>query len=107
MELGFRGGAGGPLAVTAQNPGRDLVWGTNDDHNTPMNERPGMVTVDSSTGEECDGIRDFVRGFAGKHQGGVLFVFGDGSTKMIADSIDPIAYRALSTMNGSELVATD
>ena len=105
LELCFLGGAGGPLAVTSLNSGGDGVWNTSDDILSPMNQRPANVTVDSTPNGNCADIRDSVRGFAGKHVGGVLFVFADGSARLISESIDPPTYRALSTMSGGEIVS--
>jgi len=105
MEHNFAGGAGGVLAVTAQNPGSDGVWNTDDDLTCPMNQSPGHVTVDRNPNDNCSDNGDRVRGFAGKHEGGVLFVFADGSTRLISESIDQSTYRALSTVHGSEVVS--
>ena len=89
--------------MTARNPGFDGEWDTNDDFLVPMNQRPATVTIDSTPNDNCTDFRDEVRGFSGKHTGGVLFVFADGSTRLINESIDSVAYRALSTINGNEI----
>ena len=39
-EAGAEGGRGGPLAVTAQNPGPDGEWDTADDVVAPLNGNP-------------------------------------------------------------------
>jgi len=101
--LGFEGGAGSVLAVTAQNPGPDGLNYTADDLVTPMNLRPGEVSVDVLGSADCQDNEDRVRGFAGKHSGGVLFVFADGSTRFLNESIEPTAYRAFSTIKGKEV----
>ena len=47
-----------------------------------------------------------VRGFRSRHPGGVQFARADGSTQFISDTIDYATYRALSTRNGKEVIAT-
>ncbi len=42
--------------------------------------------------------------FRSDHPGGVNFAFVDGSVRFIADEIDPILYKALSTREGAEMV---
>jgi len=46
-----------------------------------------------------------MRGFRGKHPGGVQFAFVDGNVRFISDSIEHLTYRALSTRSGSEVVS--
>ena len=91
--------------MTAQNPGADGEWNTADDLESPMNQRPGNVTVDFNADDNCTDNADRVRGFAGKHEGGVIFAFADGSTRLLNESVDTVTYRALSTINGSEITA--
>ena len=104
--LGFEGGAGSVLAVTAQNAGSDQLWNTADDMLVLMNQRPGTTSVDANANDNCTDLDDRVRGFAGHHSGGVVFAFADGSTRLISESIEPHLYRALSTIRGQE-IATD
>ncbi len=104
-NLGFQGGAGSVLAVTGEQPGADGVWGTIDDIVSPMNERPGRVSVDANPGGNCADAGDSVRGFAGHHTGGVNFVFADGSVKFLNESLDAATYRGLSTIAGQEVFA--
>ncbi len=93
------------LAVTSQNPGADGAWGTADDKLTPMNQRPGGVSLDNNPGSNCADRRDAIRGFAGKHTGGVNFAFADGSVRFLNESIDAANYRAASTIAGREVSA--
>lgn len=53
-----------------------------------------------------DGITVELRNgaFASSHAGGGLFLYGDGHVEFINDQIDLATYRALSTINGSEVV---
>jgi hypothetical protein len=97
-ELGYEGGVGSVLAVTAQNPGADEVWGTSDDLNEPINSNPGAVTLDMVASDNCQDQQDRVRGFASKHIGGVVFVFADGSTRMVSEEVDISVYRNMSTI---------
>jgi prepilin-type N-terminal cleavage/methylation domain-containing protein/prepilin-type processing-associated H-X9-DG protein len=46
-----------------------------------------------------------MRGFRGKHPGGVNFAFADGNVRFISESIEHVTYRALSTRAGEEVVS--
>jgi prepilin-type N-terminal cleavage/methylation domain-containing protein/prepilin-type processing-associated H-X9-DG protein len=46
-----------------------------------------------------------MRGFRGKHPGGVNFAFADGNVRFISESIEHVIYRALSTRAGEEVVS--
>ena len=96
------GGHGSVLAVTAQNPGPDGRYGTDDDVLAPLNSAPVSVTIDASPGPDCQDSGDRVRGFFGYHRGGANFVFADASVRFITDEIAQPTYRALSTIAGSE-----
>ena len=100
---GHRGGRGSVLAVTAQNPGTDGVYGTSDDLVAPINQTPIAASVDNAMGSDCQDALDRVRGFYSFHSGGASFSFADGSVKFINESIDPAAYVALSTIAGGEI----
>ena len=95
------------LAVTAQNPGPDGAWNTDDDILAAMNQNPGQVSLDRNPDDNCMDDGDRARGFAGKHKGGVVFAFADGSTHFLSESVDPATYRALSTINGGEVTANE
>ena len=103
-EKMFEGGCGSPLAVTAQNLGRDGIPFTDDDVLVPMNASPATVSLDSTQDDNCADRKDTVRGFFGMHTGGVFFVYGDGSVHFLEEEISPRVYISLSTINGGELV---
>ncbi|WP_449289965.1 DUF1559 family PulG-like putative transporter [Novipirellula galeiformis] len=46
-----------------------------------------------------------VGGFASQHPAGAHFVYADGSTRFISDSIDYEIYNALASKNGHEIIA--
>ena len=96
------GGHGSVLAVTAQNPGPDGVFGTDDDLLAPLNSAPVSVSLDAAPGPNCHDSGDRVRGFYSYHPGGAVFAFADASVKFMSDDISPSAYRALSSISGSE-----
>ena len=48
-----------------------------------------------------------IRGFRSPHPGGVHFAFADGSVAFINDSIEHLAYRALSTRQMGEVVSSN
>ncbi len=45
-----------------------------------------------------------ISNFRSLHSGGANFAYGDGSVQYLSDSIDQVAYRALSTISGGEVV---
>ncbi len=96
------GGHGSVLAVTAQNPGPDGDFGTDDDLLAPLNTGPVSVSLDASPGSNCHDLGDRVRGFFSYHSGGANFVFGDASVRFVNDDISPPTYWALSTIAGSD-----
>ena len=98
------GGRGSVLAVTAQNPGVDDEFDTSDDILAPLNRRPIDVSMDASSGSECENPDDRVRNFASFHSGGAHFLYGDGGVRFVSDGIDQAVYRGLSTVNGGEVV---
>jgi prepilin-type N-terminal cleavage/methylation domain-containing protein len=58
----------------------------------------GAGTVSGAGGGRCNG------GFASKHTGGGLFAFGDGRVDFINENIQQLAYNALATRDGNEVV---
>ena len=99
---GHQGGRGSVLAVTAQNPGPDGVFGSSDDVLAPLNQLPVPVSIDHAPGDDCGDSLDRVRSFFSFHRTGANFLFADGSVRFIEQTIDAETYRALSTINGGE-----
>jgi prepilin-type processing-associated H-X9-DG protein len=59
------------------------------------------------TGGVNPGLRScwpLMRGFRAYHPGGVHFAFADGNVRMLADQIEHLVYRALSTRAGDEVI---
>lgn len=95
----MHGGSGSVLAVTAQNPGPDGSWGTNDDVLAPINEDPSNVSIDFTPGTNCADPSDRVRNFIGGHPNAAIFAHADASVLSIADAIDPEVFRVMGTVN--------
>ncbi len=91
------------LAVTAQNPGPDGRWNTPDDLLERLDKRPASISIDNAPGDDCKDPLDRIRGFASSHPSGASFVFADGSTHFISNSIDPWLFQSLSTASGGEI----
>jgi prepilin-type N-terminal cleavage/methylation domain-containing protein/prepilin-type processing-associated H-X9-DG protein len=90
------------LAVTAQ-------FGLPPDaRDEPLNRSPGTPSIhgSDSSGFNRRGL-DWISGFRSVHPGGANFVFCDGSVRWVRESIDPAAYRALSTHAGGEVIPGD
>lgn len=47
----------------------------------------------------------FRQEFASPHPGGVQFLIGDGSVRMVDDTVDQYLYRGMCTISGSEIVS--
>lgn len=65
-------------------------------YRTPIDVSPGYNEVNRRTSA-----------FGSGHPGGANFVFSDGSTRLINDSIDEITYQALSTREEGEVILGD
>ncbi len=97
---GHRGGRGSVVAVTAETPGADGRYGTDDDVLAPLNSRPMWLSIDWVPNSGCGDLEDRVRGFFSMHTGGANFVMGDGSVQFVSENIDGAIYRELSTIDG-------
>ncbi len=92
--LGYHGGRGSVLAVTAQNS----------NVTAPLNRLPIDVSVDNSPGSDCNSPDDRVRNFMSLHTGGANFLLGDGSVRFVGENINQTIYRTLSTRDGGEVI---
>jgi prepilin-type N-terminal cleavage/methylation domain-containing protein/prepilin-type processing-associated H-X9-DG protein len=91
------------FGVTAQRGG---FVPSNDE---PMNNPLFMASIDNNLA--CDNSVltgfDTVSGFRSMHTGGCNFAYCDGSVHFLSSSLNILTYKALSTMNGGELLGTD
>src|SRR5262249_5161658 len=99
-SIGLLGGSS--MGVTAQRGGNTPPF------DEPMNYPFGLAALDFNNGCTNSGTApgqiDTISGFRSVHPGGCHFLFCDGSVRFVQQSIDPAAYRALSTMMGGEVV---
>lgn len=97
---GFSGGRGSCLAVTAQGPGPDGQYFTNDDvYEADLNVEPAFISTDANRALGGASDRDRVRPFLSRHPSGACFVHADGSTHFVAETIDRREYILRSHMN--------
>lgn len=66
----------------------------------PVPKAPGVWCA----GGECNPVHRQFLSARSYHEGGVNLATADGAIHFISDSVDPIAYRALGSRNGSEVV---
>ena len=105
-EMGFDGGRGSCLAVTAQSIGSDGVWWTSDDvYDADLNAEPAFVSVDSETSEGRENVRDRVRPFISAHPGGAVFSHADGSVHFVNENIDRKTYIDRSNIKSGQVLS--
>ena len=103
-SLGFDGGRGSCLAVTAQSIGPDQRWWTEDDiYEADLNVEPAVVSVDFGIADGVEDPRDRVRPFFSVHPGGAVFGRCDGSTQFVDESVSSEVYYAMGTIQGGEV----
>jgi len=74
----------------------------------PLNTQPGGGAMVSITNSGLQGLPSQATGaFGSRHPAGANFAFGGGNAKYISNAIDMTAYRALSTIAGSETISSD
>lgn len=67
-----------------------------------------MVRADWDSVDENDGGPTYMSlASTSAHPGGVNVLLADGSVKFIKDSVNPVTWRALGTMNGGEVISAD
>jgi len=77
----------------------------------PLNKNPVTDTQASLAGgatacnSSVNGGDHSTSNFRSSHPGGANFLNADGSVRYVSDSVDPIAYRAASTIQGEEVVS--
>lgn len=88
-----RANSDGALAVT----GQAYVLGDTAASGVPL-------TAYRQNGNNGSGQRGLTSGFGSLHTGGAFYVWGDGSVRFLADSIDLTVYRHLGTINDGAIV---
>jgi prepilin-type N-terminal cleavage/methylation domain-containing protein len=63
-----------------------------------------MARVVGRAGKVPNDLLGYFEDFSSHHVAGAHFLFGDGSVRILSDSIDLQTYRALATRSGSEVV---
>ena len=104
--MGFNGGRGSCLAVTAQYVGNDEQWWTDDDvYDADLNAEPAFISGDLGVNEDEYVAFDRVRPFLSAHPGGAVFSNADGSVRFISDDIDRRAYIIRSQISDGEVTS--
>jgi len=96
----------------AVNSGRKDHWvfgGDDCDTNNQgdMSEFLGSTGVPMNAAKVAEGSPGFAEyefSFGSRHPGGATFVFGDGSVRLLLDTIEPAVYRALGSRNLGDTV---
>jgi hypothetical protein len=104
-EMGFQGGRGSCLAVTAQYVGADGKWWTDDDvYDADLNAEPAFVSADMAAGDGEESALDRVRPFMSAHPGGAVFSHVDGSTHFVNQDVERRAYVVRSHISSGEVL---
>ena len=102
--MGFDGGRGSCLAVTAQYVGDDGLWWTDDDvYDADLNSEPAFVSADFATADGVVDEFDRVRPFMSSHPGGAVFSHADGSTHFVDEGVERRTYIIRSHMSSGEV----
>ena len=103
--MGFNGGRGSCLAVTAQYIGFDDQWWTGDDvYDADLNAEPAFISADVGDDIGEKDSSDRVRPFISTHPGGAVFAHADGSVHFTNDNIERRTYIMRSHISFSEFL---
>ncbi|MBM3979181.1 MAG: DUF1559 domain-containing protein [Planctomycetes bacterium] len=67
----------------------------------------GSTKVMQNTTTAPATVNDRLQTFRSDHGGGAMFLFADGSTHYVRDSIDFFSYKAMGTRNGGEVLSSN
>ena len=104
-QMGFDGGRGSCLAVTAQYIGFDDQWWTDDVYDADLNAEPVFVSADMGTNVGGKDSADRVRSFISAHPGGAVFSHADGSVHYVDETINRRAYIIRSHIKSGEVLS--